>query len=523
MRIRYIFRMVLLALALTLTCLQVDAQEAGSPTTDTTTIPDDQFDRGTPHRSVEGFLVAAGKGDYETAAEYLDLRNIRGEASDLTGAQIARRLNVIVQRGDWLRIDELVDDPAGKSNDNLANHRDSIGVVLSDGKEIGLFIQKVSRDDGVFIWKISNTTVSLIPQLYKNFGYPETVENLRRILPDVSFLGYELFKWVVLLAVGIFAYGFVFLIAISVRRILSDTNSVSRQRVYRFLRTPFAIWVVVMSINATTSTLGRGVTAEAWERISPVAILVTVWFLYAGMNLVRDMYVAHLQNSGRPGALVLLHPAANAVKVLIAIFAIVIYLDNFGVNITTLLAGLGVGGIAVALALQKPMEDVFGAISLYTQQPIRVGDFCRIGDSTGTVEEIGLRTTRLRTLANTLIAIPNHRLAVQPIDNISARGHIWYHPILRLRCDTTAEQLGHVLEGVRELLRSHQRVVQGNHRVRFNKFEEYSLSVEVYAYLTTTDWREYLELAEGLNIRILEIISQSGTRLSMPAKSLYVE
>jgi MscS family membrane protein len=278
-----------------------------------------------------------------------------------------------------------------------------------------------------------------------------------------------------------------------------------------------------MSVNAATILLGRGVTAEAWARVSPVAILVTVWFMFASMNLMRNIYSTYLHNKGRPGVLILLHPAANAIKAFIAIGALLIYLDKFGVNITTVLAGLGVGGIAVALALQKPMEDVFGAVTLYTQQPVRVGDFCRIGGSTGTVEEIGLRTTRLRTLAHTLIAIPNHRLVNEPIDNISARGNIWYHQILRLRCDSTPEQIRHVLEGIRDLLSSHERVVQDNHRVRFDKFTKHSLSVEVYAYLTTVDWAEYLELAEGLNIRILEIVSQAGTGLFLPARTLIIE
>ena len=286
---------------------------------------------------------------------------------------------------------------------------------------------------------------------------------------------------------------------------------------------PFGIWLVVIAINATATSLGRGVTAETWGRLSPVVILVTVWFIYAVMNLLRDLYVDYLDDRGRPGAMVLIHPIASAVKLIIAIGAILFYLEKFGVNITALLAGLGVGGIAVALALQKPMEDVFGAISLYTQQPVRVGDFCRIGNSMGTVELIGLRTTRLRTLANTLIAVPNHRLVGEPIDNISARGNIWYHPILRLRCDTTPQQLRQVLEDVRKLLSSNERIVQDDHRVRFNEFAENSLSIEVFAYLTTTDWSEFLELSEELNLRILEIVSHAGTSLFMPTSSLIIE
>jgi MscS family membrane protein len=245
--------------------------------------------------------------------------------------------------------------------------------------------------------------------------------------------------------------------------------------------------------------------------------------LFGGMNLMRDIYANRLQERDRSGAAVLLGPASNALKLLIGIAAALIYLDKLGINITTVLAGLGVGGIAVALALQKPMEDVFGAITLYTQQPVRVGDFCRVGTEMGTIEEIGLRTTRLRTLANTLIAIPNARLANEPIDNISARKKILYRPILRLRYDTTPEQLRHILDGIRELFGAHERILQENHRVRFKEISDDALLVEVYGYVDTTDWSEYLELAEELNMRILEIVAQAGTTLSLPARTLHIE
>jgi len=515
------FRLLLLALGLV--CLQSGAQEIGPPDAEVPEIPADEFDRGTPFRSAEGFLGVLDKGDYETAAEYLDLRNLRGEAHELTGEQLARRLYVIVNRANWVDVDELVDDPAGRSNDNLPDYRDSIGVILDEGKETRLLMQKVPRGDGVSIWKISNATVSLVPGLYDIYGYPEAVEDLRRNLPNVTFLGYELFKWVILLATGTSVYAAVFLIALAIRRVLGNPDTPSHRRVFRFLAIPFGIWMVLMSLNTIAVSLGRGVTAEAIQRVSPVPILVTVWMMFSGMNLMRDIYSSHLQDKGRPGAVVLLRPAGNAIKLLIAMGAVLIYLDKLGINITTVLAGLGVGGIAIALALQKPMEDVFGAITLYTQQPVRVGDFCRIGTETGTIEEIGLRTTRLRTLANTLIAIPNSRLATEPIDNISAREKILYRPILRLRVDTAPDQLRHILEGIRDLFASHDRVLQENHRVRFKEIADDALLVEVYAYLDTTDWSVYLELAEELNIRILEIVAQAGTSLSLPARTLYVE
>ncbi len=516
-----LFRLLLVTLLLA--GAQVSAQDDSAPVTDGPIIPADEFDRGTPRRSAEGLLAALDEADNETASEYLDLRNLRGEASGLTGAQLARRLYVIIKRATWVDIDELIDDPAGRSNDNLPDYRDSIGVVLDGDKEIRMLMQLVPRGDGVSIWKISNATVSLIPKLYATDGYPEIIEDLRRSVPNVTFLGFELFKWVIIFGVGILAYAVVFLAALAIRRVLGDPDTPSHRRIYRFLILPAGIWVVIICVNAAATSLGRGITAEALQRLSPVPILVTVWMMFGGMNLLRDIYTNRLQQRDRAGAAVLLRPASNALKLLIGMGAVLIYLDNLGINITTVLAGLGVGGIAVALALQKPMEDVFGAITLYTQQPVRVGDFCRIGTEMGTIEEIGLRTTRLRTLANTLIAIPNSRLANEPIDNISARSTILYRPILRLRYDTTTEQLQDILDGIRALLSSHGRILQDNHRVRFKEIADDALLVEVYAYLDTKEWSVYLELAEELNMRILEIVAQAGTTLSLPARTLHIE
>ena len=157
------FPVVAFLLALLLTATQLNAQDDNAPPAEPVAIPADEFDRGTPLRSAEGFLVAVDNADFEAAAEYLDLRNLRGEARDLTGAQLARRLFVIINRADWTDVDELVDDPAGRSNDSLPSYRDSIGVVQDGDNDVQLLMQKVPRGDGVSIWKVSNATVSLMP------------------------------------------------------------------------------------------------------------------------------------------------------------------------------------------------------------------------------------------------------------------------------------------------------------------------------------------------------------------------
>ena len=154
----------------------------------------DLYDRGTPKGSFDGFVLAIDAADYEAASEYLDLRNLRGGAASLSGSQLARRLSVVLRRARWIHVDDLTGDPAGLSDDGLPEYRDPIGVIENGSEHVRLLMQRVPRGDGVSIWKISNATVSVIPNLYETFGYPDIIEDLRRALPAASFLGIELFE-----------------------------------------------------------------------------------------------------------------------------------------------------------------------------------------------------------------------------------------------------------------------------------------------------------------------------------------
>jgi MscS family membrane protein len=521
-----LFLIILLLLAAAR--IDVLAQETGQEAAQEPEIivPADDFDRGTPKRSVEGFVAAVDKADYALAAEYMDLRNLRGEADDLEPEQLARRLAVIVSRATWTEVEEMVDDPAGRSNDGVPPYRDPIGTILDEesGNDFPLYVQKVPRGDGVFIWKISNASVSLIPELYDVYGYPETIENVRRMLPHVTILGFELFKFVIALGVGISAYILVFLFALILRRLLGDPGFPSRRRIFRFFILPLGLWVFVLSASEMATYLGRGATAETWRVMTPIPTLITVWLLFGAINLARDLFITRQRRDGREGTATLVRPMGNALKLLIGVVATLIYLDKIGINITALVAGLGVGGVAVALALQKPMEDIFGAITLYAQQPVRVGDFCRFGaDELGTIEEIGLRTTRVRTLANTVIAVPNSKLATEAIDNYSARKKILYRPTLRVRQDTTPDQMEVILAGIREFFDKHDRVLEQGQRVRFKGFASDALVIEAFTYIDTTDWIEYLEIAEELNLGVHRIVIDAGSGLSLPARALRIE
>jgi MscS family membrane protein len=276
-------------------------------------------------------------------------------------------------------------------------------------------------------------------------------------------------------------------------------------------------------MNYVVANLGLGISAQQVLETHTINTIFILWVLIAFAGLMRDYYAKRLSEQGKQGAMVLLRPITQSIQIVLTLIVFLIWLENTGFDITTILAGLGVGGIAVALALQKPMEDIFGAVSLYTQQPIKIGDFCRIGGETGNVEEIGLRMTRLRTLDNSLISIPNAKLAEELIDNYSARGRIRYKPILRLRVDTSRAQIERILQNLREMLANHDKVDQEGMRVRFQTIGDDALNIGIIAHVKETDFSDFLIVAEDLNMKVLDILDEEGVTLAVPSHNVFMQ
>jgi MscS family membrane protein len=195
--------------------------------------------------------------------------------------------------------------------------------------------------------------------------------------------------------------------------------------------------------------------------------------------------------------------------------------DRIGVPLYGVVAGLGVGGLAIALAAQPTVENLIGGLSLFADKPIRVGDFCRYGSDIGTVEGIGMRSTRIRGLDRTLTTIPNAALSKMPVENFARRDRLLIKTTISVRYETSPEQLRFLLVKLRELLLGHPRIHPEPARARFVEFGASSLNLEVLAYATTRDWEEFLGIREDLFLRIMDIVKQSGTAFAFPSQTLY--
>ena len=220
---------------------------------------------------------------------------------------------------------------------------------------------------------------------------------------------------------------------------------------------------------------------------------------------------------------------ANLVRVSLRIVMIVLIAlvilhltSSIGIPITPVLAGLGVGGLAVALAAQSTIENVIGGLTLFGDRPVRVGDFCSFGATQGTVEEIGLRSTRIRTLERTVVTVPNAEFSKLQIENFNLRDQMLLQTTLSLRYETTAEQLRSVLVGLRELLATHPRVVNDSIWVRFAGFGAYSLDIQLFAYIGSRDRLEFFAIREEIYLGMMDLIDAAGTGLAIPSQTHYL-
>jgi len=254
-----------------------------------------------------------------------------------------------------------------------------------------------------------------------------------------------------------------------------------------------------------------------------LALLLTLgWFAIISIQRLADITI---RASGFRGTSIdghLIKVVGTLISIGLGLFLFFTAADQVGIPVTPLLAGLGIGGLAIALAVRPTLENVIGGLTLFADGPARVGDICRFGAEMGTVEEIGLRTTKVRKMDDTVLSIPNAELAQIRIDNMSRRRKFLYNPRLGLRYETTAAQLREISDEILALLTRHQKVLDDGFRVRLAGFGDYALNLDVFAYVDVTRMPDFLIVQEELNLEIMAIVKQAGTSFAFPSQTNYI-
>jgi len=485
--------------------------------------PKDSLGRTTPRGTVLGFLAVTQKGDYQAAAEYLNTR-LHGKAA----ADLARQLSVVLDRRLPARLNQLSDKPEGSLTDPLHPDRDLVGTVSSGVGNLAVELERVERGKNGPIWLFSGKTLEFIPEVYEEINVPSVDVLLPGFLVTNRVAGIPLFEWFVVF-VGL---PLVYLLAEFTNRLLSPLAGQLRRRVTHkadlpdpiVLPRPARLLVIAIVIHWLLSKVGLSLLArQFWTSVAVVLTVAGVVWILIRLNARAEAYAdRRLRGRNLAGTASVLRLTRRVIDVLLIFGGVLAILSYFGVNPTAALAGLGVGGIAVALAAQKTLENVIGGASLLFDRVVRVGDTLRVGDILGTVDAVGLRSTRIRTLERTVVSVPNGQIASMSLETLSVRDKFWFHPRIGLRYETTAAQIKSVIEGIRTLLLEHPSIERDTVRVRFLAFGSSSLDVDVFAYLYAKDWSAFLEIQEGFLIAIMEIIQQAGAQIALPSQTVYV-
>jgi MscS family membrane protein len=281
--------------------------------------------------------------------------------------------------------------------------------------------------------------------------------------------------------------------------------------------TPVISYFALVQINFIGEVAGAiGVVATA------VVFLSGAWLCWRASHVVAEAIIASPSIAPESIDAHLIRICTRLFGLLAAAGSLSIGADQIGIPVYGIIAGLGVGGLAIALAAQPTIENLIGSLNLFVDKPIRVGDFCKFGDGVGTVESIGIRSTRIRGLDRTITTIPNGALSKMSLVNYTIRDRLLIRIIVGVRCDTSAEQLRFVVAKLREMLLGHPRIFSDSARARLIGLGSSSRDIEVVAYVMTRDWSEFLAIQEDVLLRIIDIVQQSGTAFALPSQTLYL-
>lgn len=262
---------------------------------------------------------------------------------------------------------------------------------------------------------------------------------------------------------------------------------------------------------------------EIFNQGARITLLVLIiWFLWRLIGAMGVYFEARLQDKELPVDNQLIGFLAKTMRIFLVITGCLVIAQNMGYSISGLLASLGIGGIAIAMAAKDTIANVFGSIMILLDRPFTVGDWIKTSEFEGVVEEVGFRSTKIRTFEHTLVNIPNSILANIAIDNIDARNHRRVKMRIGITYDTTPEQMQQAITGIENILSTHSGVDQSFSLVKFDSFEDSSLSIFLYYFSSNKDWAAYLQVRQEVNLQIMHLLEELGLSFAFPTRTLHL-
>ena len=479
-------------------------------------------ENGSPRQSMERFFQLAREGRWKEAAHYLST----DPTDSARGAELAEHLKVVLDRYLWIDLDQLSPLAEGDTTDGLKGALDQVGVVpRPNGIYEPVRLTKITRDGNSW-WAFAPSVVRQVDTWYTDLGdnwirelFPEP---LRRTGP----LRVQWYQWLACLVL----VPLIVLAGTAVQRILTlALRAIARRTPGTWdddllpqLRAPLLLFCVALFVTPITSWLELNPVVEGFigSLVKATVTASLFWALIRSLGVIETRVIASAWATQRADVLSLAPLGGRLAKVLVGFLGFAAVLSQFNIPVGTLLAGLGIGGIAIALGAQKTLENVIGSIAIVADKPFEVGDWIKVEDVEGTVEQVGIRSTRIRTFDRTVISYPNGRLADMRLESFSARDRFRINTTIALVYETKATQIRHIIGEIEAVLKANPKVWQDMIIVRLDNLGAYALNIRIIAWFLARDTMEFRELNQEFLLQLLEIVERAGSGFAFPTQTL---
>jgi len=517
---------MILSIVLPRTAFAVDAGSLGaggdsSEETVTTPLPD-SFGRDTPRHTVQGFISALSENDYLLASNYLNLSKSDNPTT------VVRQFKQALDAGGRFQPDlQISNTPEGNLTDQLPPSQENVGVINIGEKSVSLLLERVVSKENEQYWQFSSETLSSIPEVIEN-SEPTLVSRYTvDSLDGKKLFGYQLADLVAALSMivssFVLTYIAVWLLYHLLRIVYPRVRGVPLPLPDKVIL-PLSVVIMALILSEVMVYAGVSVTLrEPVNRFTDIASwLALTWLLLRVIDAIftRAVNLSYKKNyTERVSILGLLR---KVVKALLLIFAVIVIFGNLGFDLTTGIAALGVGGLALALGAQKTIENLVGSVVVVADSPVRIGDYCKFGTYEGTVIDIGIRSSRVRTLTRTIVTVPNGDFSSMQIENFTSRDMFRFFHQLYLKRTADIDVVFKMVKDLDEFLKEHEMTNQEWNQVNILELRQDCYVIQLQAYINANDVMEFYDKQNVVFVDVLNQVAKYDVEHALPTQQLIV-
>jgi len=480
----------------------------------------DPLKRETPRSMVSGLISALAEPDYDRAAQYFDTPADTNRQRTNAVTQ-ARNFHALLDNGGTLLpYVALSNEAAGKIDDDLPGEQENVGEVTLLDKKVPVVLTRGGKEGEPQVWRVSRETVDQIAAAARRAPVAKAPAK-----NDISVAGAPLKDWAMLIGLGVLIFGGLWtvaaLIVAAMRKFVPDSGANGFVRFMEAALPPASLLIAVGLFYTWAEELPVSIVARQTllRYTGIVSVVALVWFGLRLVDAIAELATARMQRSQRRQVVAVITLARRAAKILLLVFSGIAILGTFGIDVTTGIAALGIGGIALALGAQKTVENLVGSVTVIADKPLQVGDFVKVGDVVGTVEDVGIRSTRIRTGERTMVTIPNGDLSARQIENFAARDRFLFNPVIAIEPTTSSAKLREAIAIVQQVLTEQHNMAEG-HRARLGSINERAFNIEVFSYIDVREFDTQVIIRENLLLTIYERLEAAGIGIAFPTQRI---